>query len=97
VDAQVAVDKIGTIVSYRGRLHVVVGLTPMSETPQLVELEDRGSRRIRRVPSGDPQLFKEPKRAFERATARMTSENAARMSPFGSSATTGRTCEIAGP
>jgi hypothetical protein len=29
--------KIGTIVSYRGRLHVVVGLTPMSVTPHDVE------------------------------------------------------------
>ena len=51
--------KIGTIVSYRGRLHVVVGVTPMSVTPQLVELEDQDSGRIRRVPSGDLQLFNE--------------------------------------
>ena len=51
--------KIGTIVSYRGRLHVVVGVTPMSMTPQLVELEDQESGRIRRVPSGDLQLFNE--------------------------------------
>jgi len=52
--------KIGTIVSYRGRLHVVVGVTPMSATPQLVEIEDRESGRIRRAPSADLQLFKEP-------------------------------------
>ena len=51
--------KTGTIVSYRGRLHVVVGVTPMSVTPQLVELEDRESGRIRCVPSGDLQLFNE--------------------------------------
>jgi hypothetical protein len=51
--------KIGTIVSYRGRLHVVVGVTPMSVTPQLVELEDRESGRIRCVPSDDLQLFNE--------------------------------------
>jgi hypothetical protein len=54
--------KIGTIVSYRGRLYVVVGVTPMSVTPQLVELEDRESGRIRRVPAGDLQLFEEPEK-----------------------------------
>jgi hypothetical protein len=52
--------KIGTIVSYRGRLHVVVGVTPMSLTPQLVEIEDRESGRISRVPYGDLRLFEEP-------------------------------------
>ncbi len=52
--------KIGTIVSYRGRLHVVVGVTPMSVTPQLVEIEDRESERIRSVPPDDLQLVREP-------------------------------------
>ena len=56
--------KIGTIVSYRGRLHVVVGVTPISVTPQLVELEDRESGRIRRVPYGDLQLFEEPEKSL---------------------------------
>ena len=56
--------KIGTIVSYRGRLHVVVGVTPISVTPQLVELEDRESGRIRRVPAGDLQLFEEPEKSL---------------------------------
>ena len=56
--------KIGTIVSYRGRLHVVVGVTPMSVTPQLVEIEDRESGRIRRVPYGDLQLFEEPDKSL---------------------------------
>jgi len=56
--------KIGTTVIYRGRLHVVVGWTPMSVTPQLVEIEDRESGRIRRVPKGDLQLFKEPEKSF---------------------------------
>ena len=56
--------KIGTIVSYRGCLHVVVGVTPMSATPQLVELEDRESGRIRRVPYGDPQLLEEPEKSL---------------------------------
>jgi len=56
--------EIGTIVSYRGRLHVVVGVTPMSVTPQLVEIEDRESGRIRRVPYADLQLFKEPERSL---------------------------------
>jgi hypothetical protein len=36
----VAVFEIGTAVSYRGRLYVVLGTTPMSVTPALVELED---------------------------------------------------------
>jgi hypothetical protein len=56
--------KIGTIVSYRGRLHVVLGATPMSVTPQLVEIEDRESGRIRRVPYADLQLLEEPEESF---------------------------------
>jgi hypothetical protein len=56
--------KIGTIVSYRRRLHLVVGVTPMSATPQLVELEDRASGRIRRVPYADPQLLEEPEKSL---------------------------------
>jgi hypothetical protein len=56
--------KIGTIVSYRGRLHVVVGVTPMSVTPQLVEIEDRESGRIRRVPYADLQLFEQPEKSL---------------------------------
>ncbi len=36
----------------------------MSVTPQLVEIEDRESGRIRRVPKGDLQLFKEPEKSF---------------------------------
>jgi hypothetical protein len=56
--------KIGTIVSYRGRLHVVIGVTPMSATPQLVELEDRESGRIRRVPYGDRRPFEEPDKSL---------------------------------
>jgi len=67
--------KIGTIVSYRGRLHVVIGVTPMSATPQLVELEDRESGRIRRVPYGDLQPFEDLTRAFEMTNARATSKH----------------------
>jgi len=55
----VAVFEIGTIVSYRGRLHVVVGMTPMSVTPPLVELEDAESGRTGRVRVDDPQLVVE--------------------------------------
>jgi hypothetical protein len=55
----VAVFEIGTIISYRGRLHVVVGITPMSVTPPLLELEDTDSGRIRRVRGDDPQLVVE--------------------------------------
>jgi len=59
----VAVLEIGTIVSYRGRLYVVVGITPMSVTPPLLELEDAESRRARRVRADDPELVVEvPKR-----------------------------------
>jgi len=54
--------EIGTIVSYRGRLHVVVCITPMSVTPPLVELEDIESGRIRRVRADDPQLVVEATR-----------------------------------
>jgi len=54
--------EIGTIVSYRGRLHVVVGVTPMS-VPQLVEIEDRESGRIRLVPYADLKRFKEPEKS----------------------------------
>ncbi len=57
--------RIGTIVSYRGRLYVVVGVTPMSVTPQLVELEDPESERIRRVPYGDLQPFGEPEQSVQ--------------------------------
>jgi hypothetical protein len=56
----VAVFEIGTIISYRGRLHVVVGVTPMGVTPTLLELEDTQSGRIRRVRGDDPQLAVEP-------------------------------------
>jgi len=52
--------EIGTIVSYRERLYIVVGVTPMSVTPQRVEIEDRESERIRRVPYADLQGFTEP-------------------------------------
>ena len=52
------------VVSYRGRLHVVVGVTPMSVTPQFVEIEDRESGRIRRVPYGDLQLSEEPEKSL---------------------------------
>ncbi len=51
--------KIGTIVSYRGCLHVVVGTTPISVTPALLELEDTDSGRTRRVRRDDPQLVVE--------------------------------------
>jgi hypothetical protein len=81
--------KIGTIVSYQGRLHVVVGVTPMSVTPQLVEIEGRQSGRIRRVPAGDLQLSRNLKRTFEKTTAKATSKHAALISSLRSSATTG--------
>jgi len=36
----------------------------MSVTPQLVEIEDRESGRIRRVPYADLQLLEEPEESF---------------------------------
>ena len=54
---------LGTLLTYRGRLHVVVGVTPIGCTPQLVELEDAESGRIRRVAWADPDLDTAPKRA----------------------------------
>jgi hypothetical protein len=42
----------------------IIGVTPMSATPQLVELEDRESGRIRRVPYGDLQPFEEPDKSL---------------------------------
>jgi len=56
----VAVFEIGTIISDQGRFHVVVGITPMSVTPPLLELEDTDSGRIRRVQGDDSQLVREP-------------------------------------
>jgi hypothetical protein len=46
----------------------------MSVTPQLVEIEDRGSGRIRRVPSADLEPFKESEESLERTNATPTCE-----------------------
>jgi hypothetical protein len=48
--------EIGTHVNYRGRLHVVVGVTPIGVQPRLLELEDVESGRIRQVNPSDPDL-----------------------------------------
>ena len=52
----VALFEIGTIVSYQGRLFVVLGVTPMSVTPALLELEDTENGSTRRVRADDPEL-----------------------------------------
>jgi hypothetical protein len=52
----VAIFEIGTHVSYKGRLYVVVGFTPIGVTPRLLELEDVQSGRIREVEPSDPDL-----------------------------------------
>ncbi len=57
---------LGTLLTYRGRLHVVVGVTPMGATPRLLELEDVESGRIRRVEWTDPGLDTSPGRARDR-------------------------------
>ena len=57
---------LGTLLTYRGRLHVVVGVTPMGATPRLLELEDVESGRIRRVEWTDPGLDTSPGRASDR-------------------------------
>jgi hypothetical protein len=51
--------EIGTIVSYQGRLYVVVGITPMSVTPPLLELEDTENGRTRGVRADDSELVVE--------------------------------------
>jgi hypothetical protein len=47
---------IGTTITYRGRLHVVVGMSPMGVSPGVVELEDVETGRVRSVQSDDPEL-----------------------------------------
>jgi hypothetical protein len=56
----VAIFEIGTHVSYKGRLYVVVGFTPIGVTPRLLELEDVQSGRTREVEPSDPDLAVEP-------------------------------------
>ena len=55
-----AIFEIGTHVSYKGRLYVVVGFTPIGVTPRLLELEDVQSGRTREVEPSDPDLAVEP-------------------------------------
>ena len=52
--------EIGMSVRHRGLLHVVVGFTPMSVEPGLLELEDVQSGRIRLVELTEPDLKVEP-------------------------------------
>jgi hypothetical protein len=52
----VALFEIGTIVSYQGRLYVVLGVTPMSVRPALLELEDTENGSTRRVRADDAEL-----------------------------------------
>jgi hypothetical protein len=58
----VALYEIGTIVSYQGRLYVVRGVTPMSVTPALLELEDTENGNTRRVRADDAELVRVTKR-----------------------------------
>ena len=53
----VALFEIGTIVSYQGRLYVVLGVTPMSVTPALLEVEDTENGSIRRLRADDAELI----------------------------------------
>jgi hypothetical protein len=64
--ASVAMVDLGTLLTYRGRLHVVVGVTPMGATPRLLELEDVESGRIRHVEWTDPGLDTTPGGARDR-------------------------------
>ena len=57
---------LGTLLTYRGRLHVLVGVTPMAATPPLLELEDVESGRIRHVEWTDPGLDTSSGRASDR-------------------------------
>jgi hypothetical protein len=47
---------IGTRITFRGRFHVIVGVTPIGVTPCVVELEDVETSRVRSVQSDDPEL-----------------------------------------
>ncbi len=51
--------EIGTNVRYQGRLYVVLGITPMSVTPPLLELEDTENGGTRPVRADDPELVVE--------------------------------------
>jgi hypothetical protein len=64
----VAALDIGTIVSYQGRLYVVLGTTPMSVNPPLVELEDTENGDTRRVQADDPELVVEVTKGFQPTT-----------------------------
>jgi hypothetical protein len=64
--ASVAMVDLGTLLTYRGRLHVVVGVTPVGASPRLLELEDVESGRMRRVEWTDPGIDTSPRRAWDR-------------------------------
>src|SRR6266516_2354578 len=64
--ASVAMVDLGTLLTYRGRLRVIVGVTPMGATPRLLELEDVESGRIRPVEWTDPGLDTSPKQTRDR-------------------------------
>jgi hypothetical protein len=61
---------IGTHLNYRGRLHVVVAVTPVGVRPMLIDLEDVESGRVRRVKPDDPEI--DP--SVERAEMRQDSD-----------------------
>jgi hypothetical protein len=48
--------EIGMFVNYRARSHVLVGFTPMSVTPQMLELKDTDGKGVRCVESTDPDI-----------------------------------------
>jgi hypothetical protein len=48
--------EIGMVVTYQGCPHRVVGITPMSVNPRLVDLEDPARGELRRVASSDAGL-----------------------------------------
>jgi hypothetical protein len=60
--------EIGETLSYRGRLHVVVGVTPFGATPCLVEVQDAESGRVRSVRCDDPEIV------IEEAGPRLTDD-----------------------
>ena len=66
-EPSVARFEIGTHLNYRGRLHVVIAVTPIGVRPNLIDLEDVESGRIRRVKPDDPEIDLDP---LERAEMR---------------------------
>ena len=59
-EPSVARFEIGTHLNYRGRLHVVIAVTPIGGRPSLIDIEDVESGRMRRVKPDDHEIDPDP-------------------------------------